>query len=73
MDLGGHIEEVQKGKLRDIENINTKPTNTSDLYHVVEDLNMMHRRVVDEYPVYAKDGTFNRAIEDPLMSPTKAP
>jgi len=42
------------------------------MYHH-DDVNMMVRRVVDEYPEYAKDGTFKREIEDPLMSPSKAP
>jgi len=72
MGLGGNTDEVLRGKLRDIDNINNKPTNTNDMYEVVQDLNMMHRRVVDEYPVYAKDGSYSRAIEDPGMSPQKA-
>ena len=32
----------------------------------LEDINMLVRRVEDEYPKYEKDGTFHRAIEDPL-------
>ena len=40
---------------------------------MMEDINMMHRRVVDEYPEYAKDGSFKREIEDPLQSPYKSP
>ena len=34
---------------------------------------MLHRRVKDEYPAYAKDGTFERAIEDPTASPKPLP
>ena len=33
---------------------------------------MLHRRNVDEYPQYDKDGSFKRAIEDPGQSPAKA-
>ena len=40
---------------------------------MMEDVNMMHRRVVDEYPEYAKDGSFKREIDDPLQSPYKSP
>ena len=68
MGLGGNIDEVFRGKLR-VDNINTKPTNTNNMYQVVENLNMMHRRQVDEYPVYNKDGSYHRNIEDPTMSP----
>ena len=32
----------------------------------LEDINMLVRRVEDEYPKYEKDGTFHRVIEDPL-------
>ena len=31
------------------------------MYQLDEALNMMHRRVIDEYPTYAKDGSFTRA------------
>ena len=37
----------------------------------LEDINMLVRRIEDEYPKYEKDGTFHRAIEDPLQSPMK--
>lgn len=40
--------------------------------YLIEDINMMHRRNVDEYPKYDKDGSFKREIEDPAMSPAKA-
>jgi len=45
-------------------NINLKPTDTSNLY-MIEPLNMLHRRNLDEYPLYSKDGSFTRAMEDP--------
>ena len=72
MGLGGMIDTVIKGKLHDWNNVNNKPSNLADMYHI-DDINMMHRRVVDEYPEYAKDGSFRREIEDPLMSPYKSP
>lgn len=70
MGLGSMLDLVVKGKLHDWENVNNKPSNLEDMYYH-EDVNMMVRRVVDEYPEYAKDGTFKRAIDDPLMSPYK--
>ena len=39
--------------------------------YMMEDLNMLHRRVTDDYPEYEKDGSFKRAIEVPGTSPTK--
>ena len=47
--------------------------NNAEKFQSMEDINMMHRRVVDEYPEYAKDGSFKREIDDPLMSPYKSP
>ena len=70
MKLGGNIDEVLKGKKPDSENVNCKGTHASDMY-LLEKINMMHRRVKDEYPAYAKDGSFERAIEDPGTSPKK--
>ena len=72
MKLGGELDHIPRGKLLDPNNVNMKPTKTSDMYHQVDDLNMLHRRNVDEYPEYAKDGSFKRAIVDPLQSPAKA-
>ena len=72
MGLGGMIDEVTKGKLHDWSNVNNKPSNLADMY-CIEDINMLHRRNVDEYPQYAKDGSFKREIDDPLMSPYKTP
>ena len=71
MKLGGELDHVHRGKAGDPNNVNMKPTKTTDMYHYVEDLNMLHRRNVDEYPEYAKDGSFKRAIVDPLQSPAK--
>ena len=71
MKLGGELDHIHRGKLGDPNNVNMKPTKTSDMYHQVEDLNMLHRRNVDEYPEYAKDGSFKRAIVDPMQSPAK--
>ena len=71
MKLGGELDHIHRGKLGDPNNVNMKPTKTSDMYHQVEDLNMLHRRIVDEYPEYAKDGSFKRAIVDPMQSPAK--
>lgn len=73
MGLGAGLDFIQKGKLRDIVNVNTKPTSIENLYQVDQNLNMMHRRNKDEYPEYGKDGSFTRAFVDPRMSPTKAP
>ena len=71
MKLGGELDHIPRGKLTDPSNVNMKPTKTSDMYHQVDDLNMLHRRNVDEYPEYGKDGSFKRAIVDPLQSPAK--
>lgn len=71
MGLGSGLDEIIRGKLR-IENINKKPTEIENLYMIEEGLNMMHRRNKDDFPEYAKDGTFTRAIVDPTQSPTKA-
>ena len=71
MELGSMLDEVIKGKYHDWNNINNKPSKTEDMYMVNEDINMMHRRVMDEYPEYAADGSFKRAIEDPGQSPAK--
>ena len=37
----------------------------------MDDFNMLHRRALDDYPEYQKDGSFKRAIEDPSQSPAK--
>ena len=71
-NLGNNLEMEIKGKHHDWNNVNNKPSNMADMY-MMEDINMMHRRVVDEYPEYAKDGSFRREIEDPMMSPYKTP
>ena len=57
MKLGGNIDLVRKGRTRYKENVNCKGSNTADLY-LIEDINMLHRRVKDEYPLYGKDGSF---------------
>ena len=72
MKLGNCLDHVQRGRLHDWGNVNNKPSNLADMY-MIEDVNMMHRRVVDEYPEYAKDGSFKRKIDDPLQSPYKSP
>ena len=65
LGLGNNTEEAIRGRAHDWNNVNNKPSDTADMYNK-EDINMMHRRVVDEYPEYGKDGSFKRAIEDPL-------
>ena len=55
MRLGGGADEVRKGLKRNEGNINCKKTSTADMY-LMEDINMLHRRVKDEYPLYDKDG-----------------
>mmetsp|Transcript_3254 Transcript_3254/g.4393 ORF Transcript_3254/g.4393 Transcript_3254/m.4393 type:complete len:89 (+) Transcript_3254:41-307(+) len=71
MKLGGNTDAMHRGKKLDQENINKKPTKAADMYLMEEELNMMHRRIRDEYPLYAEDGTFERAISDPSFSPKK--
>ena len=70
MKLGGGTDEVRKGLKRDEGNINCKKTSTADMY-LMEDINMLHRRIRDEYPLYEKDGSFKRMIEDVSSSPKK--
>ena len=70
MKLGGGLDEIRKGRLRDEGNINCKGSSTADMY-LIEDLNMLHRRIKDEYPLYGKDGSFQRAIEDSSSNPKK--
>ena len=69
MELGGNLEEKISHRFHDLNNINNKPSIPADMYNMDPNLNMLHRRVVDEYPVYSKDGTFSRAIYDPRSSP----
>ena len=64
MSLGGENKMSPTGKQAVENNINLKPTDTSNLY-MIEPLNMLHRRNLDEYPLYSKDGSFTRAMEDP--------
>lgn len=70
MRLGGGTDELRKGLKRDTANINCKQTSAADMY-LMADINMLHRRIRDEYPLYEKDGSFNRAIEDVSGSPKK--
>lgn len=65
MGLGSGIDPVFRGKQPIENNINNRPTPIENLYMVEQGLNMMHRRNHDEYPEYAKDGSFKRAIFDP--------
>jgi len=67
LHLGGGIEPKVSGKYLDKNHINLKPTKVENMYPVQQDLNMMVRRNVDEYPEYIKNKTgqssFTRLIE----------
>lgn len=67
LHLGGGIEPKASGKYLDKNHINLKPTKVENMYPVQQDLNMMVRRNVDEYPEYVKNKTgqssFTRLIE----------
>ena len=62
MKLGGEVDEIPRGRQRGEGNINCKATTNADMYLVDQSVNMLHRRSKDEYPLYAKDGSFDQAI-----------
>ena len=50
MQLGGNLDEPVTGRFSDRSNINNKPSCPADLYFMDEALNMMRRKVIDDYP-----------------------
>ena len=63
MCLGGENKQSPLGRNPVENNINLKPTDTSNLY-MIEPLKMLHPRNLDDYPLYGKDGSFTRVIKD---------
>ena len=57
MMLGGGIDPQHVGKFLDKDHICLKPTVVENMFPVDKDLNMMVRRIQDEYPKYVKDST----------------
>lgn len=68
MELGGNVDASVRKRPKDMNNVNNKPSRPEDMYHMDQALNMLHRRVIDDYPTYGKDGSFRRAYADPLQS-----
>lgn len=55
--LGGNMDAPPSGKYLDPNHICLKPTEVKNLYPADPSLNMMVRRIEDEYPQYVKNDT----------------